>query len=36
MTLDMIRRICLALPDATEDVKWGQDRSSARPKASLS
>jgi predicted DNA-binding protein (MmcQ/YjbR family) len=25
MTLDMIRRICLALPDATEDVKWGQD-----------
>ena len=25
MTLDMIRRICLALPDTTEDVKWGQD-----------
>ena len=25
MTLDALREICLALPDATEDVKWGQD-----------
>jgi len=25
VTLDTIRRICLALPDATEDLKWGQD-----------
>lgn len=25
MTLDALRQICLALPDATEDIKWGQD-----------
>jgi predicted DNA-binding protein (MmcQ/YjbR family) len=25
MTLDALREICMALPDATEDVKWGQD-----------
>jgi len=25
MTLESLREICLALPDATEDVKWGQD-----------
>ena len=25
MTLDGLRRICGALPGATEDVKWGQD-----------
>jgi predicted DNA-binding protein (MmcQ/YjbR family) len=25
MTLETLRRICLALPDATEDVKWGAD-----------
>jgi hypothetical protein len=26
MTLDNLRQICGALPAATEDVKWGQDR----------
>ena len=25
MTLDGLRRFCLSLPDATEDIKWGQD-----------
>jgi predicted DNA-binding protein (MmcQ/YjbR family) len=25
MTIDTLRRICLALPDTTEDVKWGAD-----------
>jgi len=25
MTVDSLRQICLALPGATEDVKWGQD-----------
>ena len=25
MTLSSLRDICLALPDASEDVKWGQD-----------
>jgi predicted DNA-binding protein (MmcQ/YjbR family) len=25
MTIERLRRICLALPDATEDVKWGSD-----------
>ena len=25
MTVDALREICLALPGATEDVKWGQD-----------
>lgn len=25
MSIDALRRFCLSLPDATEDVKWGQD-----------
>ena len=25
MTLEMVRAICRALPEVTEDVKWGQD-----------
>jgi predicted DNA-binding protein (MmcQ/YjbR family) len=25
MTIDELRKICLALPAATEDVKWGND-----------
>ena len=25
MTIDTIRRICRALPDTTEDIKWGSD-----------
>lgn len=25
MTIDALRTMCLALPGATEDVKWGQD-----------
>jgi predicted DNA-binding protein (MmcQ/YjbR family) len=25
VTIDSLRRICLSLPEATEDVKWGQD-----------
>jgi predicted DNA-binding protein (MmcQ/YjbR family) len=24
-SLDRLRKICLAFPDATEDIKWGQD-----------
>lgn len=25
MTVDMLRKVCRALPGVTEDVKWGQD-----------
>ena len=25
MTIDVLRSICLALPDVTEDIKWGAD-----------
>jgi predicted DNA-binding protein (MmcQ/YjbR family) len=25
VTLESLRALCLALPDATEDIKWGQD-----------
>lgn len=25
MNIDSLRAFCLALPDATEDIKWGQD-----------
>jgi len=25
MTIDAIRKICRALPDTTEDIKWGND-----------
>lgn len=25
MTVEALRAFCLALPDATEDIKWGQD-----------
>ena len=25
MNLDRLRRFCMSLPEATEDVKWGQD-----------
>ena len=25
MTVENVRKICLALPDVTEDVKWGND-----------